>query len=662
MKKSILLSSITAALCISSLEANSQNIKDITVWETQVISSSINLKQDSIENKQASHLSDLLKNIPGVDIGGTHSINNRLNIRSLQDENLDITLDGAKVQNANMFHHIGNLLINPDILKKASIQVGTNSVVNGSLGGSVSFETKDGIDMLEKGKNVGARIQANYSSNNSQGGSLTAYAKSDKSLDFLIYHNYLKKQNWKDGRGVKTFGTEGKVNNTLLKAGYKINDNQKITLSYDKLVDKGDYSPRPDFGRDSNLKATGLYTFDTKYTRETITLKHKLDLADTLLLNTTLYTNENELERYEKLDGIRPVRPPFGGINAKEGLLNGKVKTSGINIKAQNTFDLDSSINVLTYGINYDVQTSKVTWDSKKYGNDETSKSTAIYLQNMTSFENGLSLTPGIRLNKYDFDGSYGKIKDNKLTYSLSSEYELNENLTLLASATTLYKGVEMVDVLATNRITAAQNTNLKADTGINKEIGLKYIADNILNADQLGFSFTYFNTNIKDYIKSSYNRATRVTNVTNEGELKLKGFEASFVYNKNDFTSLVTYSHTKSKLEKTSDPLSTQAGDMLSINLGYKILSNLGLSWQSLYAFEQKDIPAGAYDKKEAYNTHNIALNWKRKSLTLIAGIDNVFDKTYVSHISENRTIRGTSTADYELGRNVKFTIAYKF
>ncbi|MCZ8499894.1 hypothetical protein O9929_26515 [Vibrio lentus] len=33
--------------------------------------------------KQADHMSDLLREIPGVDVGGTHSVNQRITIRGL---------------------------------------------------------------------------------------------------------------------------------------------------------------------------------------------------------------------------------------------------------------------------------------------------------------------------------------------------------------------------------------------------------------------------------------------------------------------------------------------------------------------------------------------------------------------------------------------------
>ncbi|MGP2657523.1 TonB-dependent receptor domain-containing protein [Malaciobacter sp. WC5094] len=659
MKKNILLSTITAISILSSTALGNEELKSVDVWETEVISSSLNLGKDSIETKQADHLSDLLKDLPGVDVGGTHSINNRINIRGFQDEDLEITLDGAKVSNVNMFHHIGNLLINPDILKKADIQVGTNSVVNGSLGGAVAFETKNGSEMLEKGEAYGARISTTYNSNNSIGGSLTTYGKISENTDFLIYHNHLKKNDWKDGRGVKTFGSEGKADNTLVKIGAKLNENNKISLSYDNLKDAGDYSPRPDFGRDYNFARTQNYTYDTEYIRETITLKHELDLGDNIRLDTSIYSNENELERYEILDGTTSVRPPMGLADNKKGLLNGKVKTVGINTKAQTNLELGDTFHTFTYGALYDKQTSKVTWSGAKYGKDEEAKSLAIYVEDTIDFNNGLLLTPGLRYNHYDFDGAYGKIKDNHFTYGLASEYSVNDNLTLLASATTLYKGVEMVDVLAANRVTVGNNTNLKSETGLNKEVGFKYIKDSVLGADAVGFSVKYFNTTIKDYIKQDWQ------SMSNMGELDIKGFEASFKYIKGDFSSLLTFAHSSSNFEQTNEPLVKEPGDSISLGIDYQVSNNLDLSWNSLFVLKEDDVQSGAYLEKEAYNVHDAALKWKPssiKGLTLITGVDNIFDKKYASHISENRIFSGNKTTDYEPGRNFKVTLSYKF
>jgi len=672
MTKRILLSSIVCCTLASNISAEETVALDtIRIWETEVVSSSLNLGKDVIETKQADHLSDLLKDLPGVDVGGTHSVNNRINIRGLQDENLDITLDGAKIQNANMFHHIGNLLINPDILKRAEIQVGTNSVVSGSLGGSVAFETKDGRDMLKKGQTFGARVSTTYNSNDSLGGSISGYGKVNENLDLLIYHNHIDKNNWEDGEGTETFGVEGKVKNTLIKFGVDFLENQRVSFSYDRLSDKGDYAPRPDFGRDYNEARTGLDTFPTEYVRDTFTLKHELDLGNKLFLDTTLYSNENDLERYEgPLSSGAPVRPPFG-ISAPstnlEGLLKGTVKTKGINIKGRTNLETGEILHTLTYGGLYDKQTSKVTWDGAKYGDDEEATYGAVFIENAMDFNNGLVLTPGIRFNTYELDGAYGMIDDNKVTYGLSAEYGMTNGLTLLASATTLFKGVEMVDVLASNRFAVADNPNLKSETGINKELGFRYLKSGVLGADDIGFSFKYFQTDIKDYIHQAYNE------MSNMGKLKIDGFEANFAYNKGDFSTLLTYSHSDSKFDETGEPLIKEPGDSISIGIDYKLASNIDLAWESLFVREEDDIQSsGGYQIKKAYNVHDIALRYipqAMKSMTIVAGIENIFDEEYTSHISENRALapsRGStttySTADLEPGRNFKITLSYKF
>ena len=45
------------------MQKNLQSFKEIDVWETQVVSSSLNLGENAIETKQADHLSDLLRDL-----------------------------------------------------------------------------------------------------------------------------------------------------------------------------------------------------------------------------------------------------------------------------------------------------------------------------------------------------------------------------------------------------------------------------------------------------------------------------------------------------------------------------------------------------------------------------------------------------------------------
>ncbi len=158
-----MLISVICSTAFNPAFAETKADETMKVWGTKVSNSS-SLIADDIEFKQADHLSDLLRDQPGVDIGGSHSMVQGVNIRGVDELDLNITIDGMN-QNNNMFHHSGNLLVNADILKAVDINVGTNSVLTGGLSGGIAFETKDAKDLLLPNQRFGARIYGNYGSN-----------------------------------------------------------------------------------------------------------------------------------------------------------------------------------------------------------------------------------------------------------------------------------------------------------------------------------------------------------------------------------------------------------------------------------------------------------------------------------------------------------------
>lgn len=650
MKRNKFLISSVAALAIFNLQtfADDTVLDDIEVStsEVQVVSSSISVGQSAIETKQADHLSDLFRDIPGVDVGGSHSMNNKVIIRGVNDQDLAITVDGAKQPNVDMFHHQGTLKINPDILKKVNIEVGANSVIHGELGGAVEFETKDGKDFLEKDEKFGGIISATYNSNDSIGGSASLYGKASDNSDFFAYYNYTDNENWKSGSGETQDGRDGEIDDVLIKYGIDINDEQRISVSYDKMTDEGDYLARPNLSstfNDGNIHPT-------EYSRDTYTLKHSIDKGESLLVNTTAYFNKMDLTRKEN------------GSNRRGDVLEAIVENKGLNSRAQSNIEIGNILNTFTYGLEFDKQSSEVDTDGVNYGEDEESTTIALYVENAIDFDNGFIFTPGIRYTNYQLDGLIGDISEDKLTYSLAAEYAVNDNLTLLASHTTLFKGVPMQEIFASYRVNVIEDSDIKSETGDNNEIGFKYIQDNILGADQVGFSAKYYVTNIKNDIgyDSTY------SNMINLGDTKTKGVEASFAYSLNKFSGLLTYSQMSSNIEYSGEPLDTQVGDKFTLNLKYQANPQLGLSWKSILTLDEDDISSTyAIDEKKGYAVHDMAVDYSPssiKGLKVIAGIDNIFDKNYVSQSSFIGTARGIEATDYEPGRNFKVTLSYKF
>ena len=131
--------------------------------------------------------------------------------------------------------------------------MGNNSVTQSGLGGSVLFETKDAKDLLRYDESFGARVYGGYATNASQQGSLTVYGLLSDNVDAMLYSHYMSRDNFEDGAGNETFGSEGDVYNILGKIGFERQVSYTaFELSYDLYRDSGDYSPRPDMSGGAN--------------------------------------------------------------------------------------------------------------------------------------------------------------------------------------------------------------------------------------------------------------------------------------------------------------------------------------------------------------------------------------------------------------------------
>src|SRR5690606_30545647 len=111
-----------AAQAEEAADQDAKMLEAVSVWATEVRASSVSMDEEAISTRQADHISDLLRPIPGVDVGGAHSLNQRITIRSMDDKDLRIYIDGAN-QNTYMYHHMGNLQINANILKSVDVEV-----------------------------------------------------------------------------------------------------------------------------------------------------------------------------------------------------------------------------------------------------------------------------------------------------------------------------------------------------------------------------------------------------------------------------------------------------------------------------------------------------------------------------------------------------------
>ncbi len=427
----------------------------ITVWGTRVEADNLLLEESDIAIRQADHLSDLLRQIPGVDVGGTHSLNTRINFRGLDDRDLNVFIDGA-LQTNYLYHHIGNLLINPDILQSADIQLGTNSVTHGGLGGAIRFETKDAADLLRPGRNIGGRIAGGWNSNALASGSLTLYGQSGD-LDLLGYYNRVDRGNFEDGSGRQTIGSDGLTQNILLKGRYALASGHSLRLSYDRYWDAGDYTQRPDMGVLTNSAITGDILLPTEYRRESINLGYLGNFGPALDLSLTLYTNDMRLYR----DESDPRIPR--GIRTDRRV---DADNWGVNLLAQSQLNMGDVGQTITWGGEYFDQRLDYVPDVRGNAPSEiqTSENYALFVENAIDFGDGLlQLRPGLRYNHYALGiGTTGsKGEWDALTWGLAGDVSPGGGINIFASYTSLFRGPEPAEPFGGNARVKIINPNL---------------------------------------------------------------------------------------------------------------------------------------------------------------------------------------------------------
>ncbi|HBH33693.1 MAG TPA: TonB-dependent receptor [Psychrobacter sp.] len=657
---------IATVLC-TQIASAATNVPTMTMQKITVTSDSSareRVQQDEVYTdeympaQQANHLSDFLEVVPGVSVGGANTINQRVRVRGLDDTNLKVTIDGAR-QEGYMFHHSGDLVLDPDLLKQAEVSVGNNSVTlgNHAIGGAVAFETVDAADLLTPGQKIGAKINTGYASNNDELlTSATVFAAPTENIDLLAYYGKRSADSGEDGDGHKIQSGDTDAESILLKAGAYFGDEHHVSGSFSRTENEGDYPNRADFplgaiirGEPNKavpwLQTRDTYTFDYNY-------KPQNDLVD---LKANIYQSESEIDK-------------------NNGDLDIKIKTKGGKIENKSRLQSNIGSHTLIAGVEHYTKESDLKRAGVSSGSDEA-KSTSVYLEDQWNIDK-LTLTPGIRYDYYKSPEQVGggKTFDN-VVGALAASYQLAPSTNVFASYTQIFNGPDLQEVVRNSTGSDKYiSSNLEAETGDNAEIGITTtLRDLTITNDSLLLSAKYFVTNLEDLItfKSGVDCVTgQVTaggqcsgSFNEDEEYEIKGVELAANYKTNDFNMGVSYSRARSEGKETGNTIPRDtgdggdAGDMYMVNLGYAPTESLNLGWRSTYV----DSITSNNTKKPSYDVHDIYLTYQPQQLKGVKttlGIYNLFDETYASHSSRHLA----DSADYEPGRNIKASLTYQF
>ena len=662
-----------------------QNVSLDTIEVTSVGGGYNQVDEAKISTRNATLLKDVFRDIPGVYVGGTNGMNQKIYMRGVSDRGLNITIDGAK-QNGNTFHHNADLLIDPDLIKAVDVEVGARSVVNGSgaLGGSVAFKTVDASDLLEEGQDIGAKLKMGYTSNN-EGFSQSAmlYGRAFDSLDLLAAFKHYGYGFSEAGNGKKT-GGDGNDINYLFKVGYSFLDSHKITLSTEHMQYKGLYPMRAEFGSwiDGQLD-------NRKYERDTHTIKYTYNPSDLLELDVTGY-----LTKHQRIGSV------------SDGTKWG-VETKGLKAGAKTKFETGDFAHTLRYGAEYYHSENFV-----KPGNNRPEKvdNYSLYLEDAIKYAN-LTLTPGIRYERHElktYNGGLGgtsigsyKYKFDEFSPALALDYDIGRGFGAFASYARVFRGPDVMESMLASGASRGTpvawqgNDDLKATTGNAYEIGGRYKGD-LAEDTYLSFVAKYFRTEYKNLISDNNAANGRINNVMyrlNAGGAVIDGVELFARFNWQDLSIGAGYTHQKVKYKDrvvietqnrqtrrweksylTSNIIGYRdQGDKYTLNaeyawqrfdllFGYNLLFFKSRNTNSASSINGDNVKMPSYAVNDFYVTY-VPNSGRFKGLEVNAGLYNAFNRTYASHSQRTAEYTGDSNSiDWEPGRNFKVSVSYKF
>lgn len=611
-----------------------------------------------VKVRQATKMSDVLRGVPGVNVNGARSIVERYNVRGVSEEYLNITIDGAR-QEGYSFHHSGNYGIDPEILKRVDIDVGSNSIAAGagSLGGAIRFETVDASDLLETDENFGGKVKYGWGSNGNSNQATAMLFGRAGNLDLLGYFNYRHQNNGKDGNGLKN-ENRGHLQNYLFKTKYNFGENHWLKLSAERYSNTAINCFRANFnfclGNVPHPRSGGKGRSDID--RSTYTLGYAYNPS------SNKWVNFKANAYYTETDNA--------SVNSKLS----KVRTVGGSLSNRSEFDLGiTNHNVLLGGEYYRTTALRYGGLERRGPNrgqprpdyTQHAYSTSVYLEDAIGIGN-LVITPGVRFDHYRADLLSSGTSSHRFSKALGLKYALTDDLVVFTNYTELFKGPGFGELALVTP--GRYGSELEPTRGDNKEAGFNYAANNIFT-DTDGFSITakYFRT---DY-KNVYQTLPGVTMSTYEnfGDVKLQGVEAQARYRIDNFTASVSYARARSKQKANGYGAFPDSGDRYTLGISQYIpRAQVEFGWNTILVrgFEYytllggRQAPQPGYVHKDTYSVSNAYITWapaQVKGLELTAGIDNIFDRVYKDHSTQFY-----GAVDNDPGRNYKLSVSYRF
>lgn len=208
--------------------------------EAQALLGNEEITEEMIEARNPSTTKDIFAGESAVNAGGGAAIAQKVFVNGIEESLLSVTIDGAR-QNKSAFHHTGNVLLDPELLKSVEISKGLApaDAGAGALAGSIAYQTKDAADLLEDGDNFGGQARLGTSDNGIDLETSLALFGRQGGFEFLLNGTRRTGDDYEDGDGNTVLGTQADLTDYVGKLAYESQSGHRFEFAASRTEDTG---------------------------------------------------------------------------------------------------------------------------------------------------------------------------------------------------------------------------------------------------------------------------------------------------------------------------------------------------------------------------------------------------------------------------------------
>ncbi|HDS7115631.1 TPA: siderophore enterobactin receptor FepA [Klebsiella aerogenes] len=635
----------------------------------------------------ARDVSEIIRTMPGVNLTGNSTSgqrgnNRQIDIRGMGPENTLILIDGKPVTSRNSVR-LGwrgerdtrgdTSWVPPEMIERIDVIRGPAAARygNGAAGGVVNIITKkfdnqwhgswNAYMNMPEHKDEGATKRTDFSLSGPLGGDFS----------FRMYGNLDKTQAdaWDINQGHQSERTG--IYADTLPAGREGVENKNING-----VVRWDFAPMQSLEFEAGYSRQGnLYAGDTQNTNSNDLVKENYGKETNRLYRNTYsvtwnggWDNGVTTSNWAQYEHTRNSRKGEGLAGGTEGIFSSNqfsdIDLSDVMLHSEVNIPFDLWVNQnLTLGTEWNQQRMKDNASNTQElsggeipGYDSTGRSPyskaeifSLFAENNMEVTDTTMLTPALRFDHHSIVGNNWSPSLN-LSQGLGDDFTLKMGIARAYKAPSLYQTNPNYILYSKGQGCYASqagcylqgNDDLKAETSINKEIGLEFKRDGWLAG------VTWFRNDYRNKIEAGYAPVYRNTKGTdlyqweNVPKAVVEGLEGTLnvpVSETVNWTNNITYM-LQSKNKETGDRLSIIPEYTLNSTLSWQVYQDVSVqstfTWygkQEPKKYNYKGQPVTGSEKNEVspYSILGLSATWDvTKNVSLTGGVDNVFDKRH--------------------------------